>query len=118
MGKTACLAAIRRFCLACMGGSPSLVRECPDRSCHLHPLRMGEAPDCPDDEAERPMRPVRRHCLVCAGGKSAARRCPAGPDSDMPCLLWIYRLGLSSRGMERLRKRRDKARLIKLPGLD
>ncbi len=35
-------AAIRAFCVHCMGGGVKAVRECPSRDCPLHCWRMGE----------------------------------------------------------------------------
>ena len=116
MSKTACLQAIRRFCLSCMGGSPSLVRDCPDRACPLHDYRMQESP--PEG---RPLRAVRRHCMICAGGKGSVRACRADPDAqpeEQACLLWPHRLGLSRRSMKRLRALQSSARSLRLPGLE
>lgn len=44
------VAAIRQFCIGCMGGSKNgrkplkQVRECPAKDCFLHPFRMGKNP--------------------------------------------------------------------------
>jgi len=38
------LKALRQFCLECMGGSPSLVRECRSERCPIHPYRLGSNP--------------------------------------------------------------------------
>lgn len=35
---------IRKNCLQCMGGSPSLVRECTTTYCNCYPYRMGKNP--------------------------------------------------------------------------
>jgi len=35
---------IRQFCLQCMGGSHTFVRECATEDCCLHPYRMGKNP--------------------------------------------------------------------------
>lgn len=37
--------AIRVFCLACMGGSKRLVRECNNPDCSLYPYRLGTNPN-------------------------------------------------------------------------
>lgn len=39
--KSSRKAAIRLFCLECMGGSPSDVRACDSKDCPLHNYRMG-----------------------------------------------------------------------------
>ena len=36
--------AIRQMCLACMGGSPTFVRECESGGCPLYWFRMGTDP--------------------------------------------------------------------------
>lgn len=36
--------AIRRQCLACCGGSPKAVAECPSAECALFPFRSGRNP--------------------------------------------------------------------------
>lgn len=44
LGRRPPVRALRELCLECMGGSPSLVRECGTESCALHPYRMGKNP--------------------------------------------------------------------------
>jgi hypothetical protein len=38
------LKIIRQFCVHCMGGAPSLVRECPSKTCPVWSYRMGRNP--------------------------------------------------------------------------
>ena len=35
---------MREFCLQCMGGNPTFVRECETKDCPIHPYRMGKNP--------------------------------------------------------------------------
>ena len=57
---------IRKFCVACMGGSYSLVAECENASCPLHDFRFGTLPD----QTQRPpVRAARRQCLCCCCGE-------------------------------------------------
>ena len=51
-GKRVNPRAIRDACLLCMGGSPSLVREC-EANCLLHPFRMGKNPNIQGASKER-----------------------------------------------------------------
>ena len=44
LGKRPPVRALREQCLECQGGSPSLVRECGNESCVLHPYKMGKNP--------------------------------------------------------------------------
>lgn len=45
MGRgRASVKTIRKLCLVCMGGSPSLIRECSTVYCNCHPYRMGKNP--------------------------------------------------------------------------
>lgn len=37
--------SIRLFCLDCTCGQASLIRDCPDGCCALHPFRMGHNPN-------------------------------------------------------------------------
>ena len=36
---------IRRFCVYCMGGHPTMVKDCRSRGCFLKPFRMGKNPN-------------------------------------------------------------------------
>ena len=42
IGKRPPIKVIRQFCLECMGGSPSLVRECEKEDCPMHFYRFGK----------------------------------------------------------------------------
>lgn len=43
--QTSRSAAIRLFCLECMGGNAASVRECTQKTCFLWPYRMGRRQD-------------------------------------------------------------------------
>lgn len=43
--KTSPKAAIRLFCITCMGGSKHDVKGCASLSCPLHPFRLGRVPN-------------------------------------------------------------------------
>jgi hypothetical protein len=45
---------IRKFCVYCMGGHNTMVKDCPSRGCFLYPYRMGRSPGCPKRGAGRP----------------------------------------------------------------
>jgi len=109
--------SIRKFCVACMGGSYLLVSECSDQSCPLHAYRLGAAPEV----SRPPVRAIRRQCLACCcGDRERVRACAASPACKQPyepCYLWRYRLGSRPEIFER-RKRKAKRTLLTLPGLD
>ena len=48
MTKGSTLKAIRRFCMACQGGSSRQVAACEDTGCALHLYRSGEVPEQPE----------------------------------------------------------------------
>ncbi|WBF66332.1 hypothetical protein LN040_11390 [Desulfovibrio subterraneus] len=48
MTKGSTLKAIRRFCMACQGGSSRQVAACEDTGCALHLYRSGEVPEKPE----------------------------------------------------------------------
>jgi hypothetical protein len=51
---------IRQFCLQCMGGQPSLVRECTSTTCQVWSYRMGKNPKRAGiGDAERLKKPVK-----------------------------------------------------------
>ncbi|MBI4806487.1 MAG: restriction endonuclease [Desulfovibrio sp.] len=108
--------SIRKFCVACMGGSYMLVAECSDSQCPLHVYRQGPAPQA----SRPPVRAIRRQCLsCCCGNREQVRACAASPsckDPYSPCYLWRYRLGSRPEVFER-RKRKAKRTLLTLPGL-
>ena len=109
--------SIRKFCVACMGGSYSLVAECSDLGCPLHGYRLGSVPDAP----RPPIRAIRRQCLnCCCNDRTQVRACAASPsckDPFEPCSLWRYRLGSRPEIFEK-RKRKAKRTLLTLPGLN
>ncbi len=115
--KLNALESIRKFCVACMGGSYSLVAECSDGRCPLHPYRMGVLPP----GLRSAVRAIRLQCLnCCCGDRGAVRACAASPACKAPfdpCLLWRFRLGSRPEIFER-RKRKARRTLLTLPGLD
>jgi len=44
MGKRPSMKAFRQFCLDCMGGNHSFVRECNNEDCPMHCYRFGKNP--------------------------------------------------------------------------
>lgn len=115
--KPGALESIRKFCVACMGGSYSLVAQCPELACPLHGYRMGVA----EDAARPPVRAIRRQCLACCcEDRERVRACSASPACKPPfepCFLWRYRLGSRPEIFER-RKRKARRTLLVLPGLE
>jgi hypothetical protein len=47
--------SIRKYCLWCCGGSPSLVKECPVTNCPLWRYRLGKRPTGVGDSDEIPL---------------------------------------------------------------
>ena len=115
--KLSAAEAIRKFCVACMGGSYHLVAECPEEACPLHQYRvlsslMGDRP---------PVRAIRRQCLACCcADRQAVRVCAASPSCQepySPCVLWRFRLGSRPEIFERRKKKARRTKLV-LPGLE
>jgi len=115
--KAGAIECIRKFCLGCMGQSPSLVADCREQDCPLHALRMGRRGQ-PTDRP--PIRAIRRQCLhCCCCDRSMVRACPASPSSRAPfepCPLWRFRLGCRPEIIER-RIRKARRTSLTLPGL-
>ena len=105
--------AVRKFCLDCQGASPSLVRECEEEECSLHPWRL---PDSPPffEEYGKAIRAVRRHCLICAGDRREVRSC----DAEESCPLWGYRFGVHHVTHKRVSIRVRAPKTLFLPGFD
>lgn len=102
--------AVRRFCMACQGGSSRQVAACPDVDCALHPYRFGEENP---DEPGRPVRAVRRFCLVCCGNvRAEVRGCAARED----CALWSFRFGCAPETWHRVKERSSQPKPLLLPG--
>lgn len=40
-----------------------------------------------------PIRAIRARCLECAGARKRVRECARGPESSIPCPLWLFRMG-------------------------
>jgi hypothetical protein len=90
------LKAIRKFCVDCVGGSPSSVANCGgdqcknggcDRKgvCYFYPYRLGKG---------RPsVKTIRKWCLWCQGGNKGCVKDCVSKD----CLLFAYRLGTNPR---------------------
>ncbi|MCC8194158.1 MAG: hypothetical protein LIP28_05895 [Deltaproteobacteria bacterium] len=111
--ETKVVRAVRRFCLDCQGGQTSLVRECAEEDCPLHPWRLPDA--APYDEAHgRVLRAVRRHCLNCAGDRKEARSC----DAEDSCPLWAYRFGVHPVTYKRVSLRVRAPKDLFLPGFE
>lgn len=105
--------AVRRFCLDCQGGQPSLVRACEEDNCPLHPWRLTDA--VPYYAAfGRVLRAVRRHCLVCAGDRRETRSC----DAEASCPLWEFRFGVHPVTYKRVSIRVRAPKTLFLPGFN
>jgi hypothetical protein len=111
MAKITPIKAIRRFCIACQGGSAVMVRGCDDTSCALYVWRLGEE----QPQAGRSgVQAIRCHCLTCSGGERAeVRRCAARET----CALWSFRFGCSPETWRRVRARKRGAQPLLLPGI-
>ncbi|GFK95055.1 hypothetical protein NNJEOMEG_02908 [Fundidesulfovibrio magnetotacticus] len=111
------LESIRKFCVACMGGSYLMVAQCPETACPLHGYRMGSVEE---GVSRPPVRAVRRQCLACCcEDRERVRACSASPACKPPfepCPLWRFRLGSRPEIFER-RKRKARRTLLVLPGL-
>lgn len=114
--KLSAAESIRKFCVACMGGSYVLVSECAQADCPLHAYRLGQT----GDAARPPVRTIRRQCLACCcGNREQVRACAASPSCRAPfdpCPLWRFRLGSRPEIFERRRKKARRT-LLTLPGL-
>jgi hypothetical protein len=66
--KRTAIKSIRLFCLDCTCGQPSLVKECPDGGCALHPFRMGHNPNY------KSRKPPERHGF-CQPESTRTERC-------------------------------------------
>lgn len=116
--RSGAVESIRKFCVACMGGSYVLVAECDHPACPLYAYRLGVAGDA---EAPPPIRAIRRQCMQCCCGERAhIRGCAASPSCKAPfepCQLWRFRLGSRPEILER-RKRKARRTSLTLPGLN
>ncbi|MDO5483609.1 MAG: hypothetical protein Q4F27_01745 [Desulfovibrionaceae bacterium] len=100
------VAAARRFCLDCQGGSPKSVRICADSRCPLWEWRLAalpgaSAPEGGGQSARAAMRAIRRQCLGCAGQRDEVRACSAKED----CPLWRWRFGVRPQTYKAVRRR-------------
>jgi hypothetical protein len=113
MKRLSPLRSIRLHCLYCMGGAYSLVRDCEDAGCPLHPFRMGKLPV---DAARRPLRAIRSFCVTqCLAGSTAEVRTCSGNikvPGNPGCPLCPFRFGVRP---ETLLKRN--LRQAQLPGV-
>lgn len=98
MSRAAVMRALRRFCLECQGGSSDAVRHCEDTRCALWAWRIPDAAEATGEDGSaggcgtRPaLRAIRRHCLICAGGRGDVRACSAREG----CTLWSFRFGVT-----------------------
>ena len=114
-----CRHAIRHFCLECQGKLPKAVDDCHDELCplfayRLHVSERAETRSAALDSPPRPMRAVRRQCLICCGGERAeVRTCSAGK----ACSLWEFRFGVSPAAYKRVKARFLGPKHFTLPGL-
>lgn len=110
--KTA-LESIRLFCVQCMGGSFSLVTDCPSPGCAFHPYRSGAIEA---GASRRLLKIIKGNCEECAPGGDVAG-CTAGKMFlDLtPCPVWPYRRGVSPYYSAEAREQR-RARAISLFG--
>ena len=83
--KTA-LESIRAFCVGCMGGSPSLVPECPSSDCAFYAYRSGVIAD---GASRRLLRVIKDYCAACTP-EGDVPGCTAGKCylSLAPCPVW------------------------------
>ena len=105
--------AVRRFCLDCQGAQPSLVRECSEENCPLHPWRLPDAVPLHAFHG-RVLRAVRRHCCICAGDRGEVRSC----DARESCPLWEFRFGVHPVTYKRVSLRARAPKELFLPGFE
>ncbi len=114
-----CRHAIRHFCLECQGKLPKAVDNCRDELCPLFEFRRHDSEGAETQPSAltpplRPLRAVRRQCLVCCGGERAeVRTCSAGKK----CSLWEFRFGVSPAVYRRVKARFFGPKHLTLPGL-
>ena len=85
------LKAIRQECLYCMGGSYTLVADCPSiETCHLWLYRLGRRPTT---GKHRPLAAIHKHCLDCAGSAPEVRSCSGKLLNGNTCNLHSFRFG-------------------------
>jgi len=108
------LSCIHKECVACMGGQPSLIKDCPGVGCALYSYRFGRRP-----AGEPPtLRAIKAFCLDCiSSDKNEVKNC-----DEEDCILHFYRLGKNpkrkgqGKGMDRtkqienLKKWREKSK--------
>ncbi len=110
--------AIRSFCVSCQGGAAAYVEGCKDSVCRLYLFRLYHANARPEWEAapealpERPLRAIRRHCMICADGRADVRACAARAD----CPLWSFRFGVKPETYRKIMDRFYKPKTLLLPG--
>lgn len=44
LGRRISVKVFRAFCIHCMGGNRSLIKDCPSKSCNVYPYRFGKNP--------------------------------------------------------------------------
>lgn len=109
------LQAIRKKCLECMNDQPSLIRDCHQSDCILHPYRMGRIEEGAD---RRLLRVIRSFCLEYAGSKSEVRNCAHG-DAYLglfSCPLFDFRMGRRPRIKESGELMRENEKTAMTPG--
>lgn len=110
--KTA-LESIRLFCIGCMGGSLSLVTDCPSTACMFFPYRSGAIEP---GASRRLLKVIRTCCDGCAPDGDVAG-CTAGKIylDLLPCPIWPFRSGRSPYYSAEAREQR-RARALSLFG--
>lgn len=86
--------AIRKTCLACMGGSYTEVAECVETECPLFAYRFGKRPT---HGRYSPLSAIRARCLYCLETSQAVSEC-ASHDNKLGsgydnCPIYPYRFG-------------------------
>ena len=111
MAKTSPNKAIRKFCIACQGGSSKRVEECEDGTCLFFNYRNGTEPE---ETLRSNVQQIRQYCLMCSDNdRSEVRSCSARTD----CALWSFRFGCTPKTWTRVKQRVNQPKKLLLPGL-
>ena len=107
------LESLRLFCIGCMGGSFSLVTDCPSTGCLFYPYRSGVIET---GASRRLLKVIKSYCEACTPGGNVAG-CTAGSCylSLAPCPVWPFRRGVSPYYSAKTREAR-RARALSLFG--
>ena len=80
------LKSIRKFCVECMGGNYSLIKDCTAINCKFYNYRFGKNPKFKPKYS--PLKSIRRQCLECCGSPGEVKKC-----SIPECPIYIFRFG-------------------------